>query len=75
MRSTSKQPPTYGYAPTEGLVVSRKDGQTIVLGDGLAVIQVMWTGKGRCSIRVQAPKGLRIVRGEIVDHNPTEGVA
>lgn len=46
------------------LILSRKPGQQILLGDGI-VITVNGTSGGRVSLGIQAPADVRILRGEL----------
>jgi sRNA-binding carbon storage regulator CsrA len=47
------------------LAISRKDGQTIVVGD--SVIGIHQSKRGRVRIWIQAPPGTPIIRGELVE--------
>lgn len=51
------------------LVVSRKVGQRIVVGEGVdkIVIEVTKVQGNRVSIAISAPDGVRILRGELED--------
>lgn len=46
------------------LVLSRKEGQTIVVGDGIE-IQIASIQGNRVRIAVNAPKNVRVLRGEL----------
>ena len=46
------------------LVLLRKDGQTIIVGD--VVIALNQARRGRAKISIDAPAGTPIVRGELV---------
>ncbi|MEX0792916.1 MAG: carbon storage regulator [Pirellulaceae bacterium] len=46
------------------LVLSRKEGQDIVLGDNI-VVRVMRTQGNRVQIGIEAPADVRITRGEL----------
>lgn len=57
------------------LVLSRKEGERIILGNGV-VVTVLRTQNGRVRLGVDAPKGVRIMRGELCDglsDSPTPG--
>jgi len=47
------------------LVLSRKVGQTIVLGEGI-VVQVVKVQGGRVKLAIQAPASVAIRRGELL---------
>ena len=47
-----------------GLVLRRKSGETIHIGDNV-VVQVGTIRDGRVSLRIQAPPEVRILRGEL----------
>jgi carbon storage regulator len=49
------------------LVLSRKEGQTIVVGDGIE-IQVAAIQGNRVRIAVNAPASVRVLRGELVEN-------
>lgn len=46
------------------LVLSRKVGEVIVIGDGITVTVQRMAG-GRVSLAVEAPREVRILRGEL----------
>lgn len=46
------------------LILSRKSGQQILVGDGI-VITVNGTQGGRVSLAIEAPRDVRILRGEL----------
>ena len=48
------------------LVLSRKIGETIHIGPDI-VIQVRRVSGSRCTIAVEAPRDISVVRGEIKD--------
>lgn len=48
------------------LVLSRKEGQTIVIGDGIE-IQVTAIQGNRVKIAVAAPRNVRVMRGELAE--------
>lgn len=65
-----------GYKKKHGLVLCRKEGQSIRFYDdatgALLMEQVFERVPGderRFVVRLIGPKGVRIVRGELVDHN------
>jgi carbon storage regulator CsrA len=47
------------------LVLSRKERQSIVVGETVTLI-VLWIGGTRVSLGIEAPGELRILRGELV---------
>lgn len=51
------------------LVLSRKEGQDIILGDNI-VIRVMRTQGNRVQIGIDAPSDVRIARGELQAKRP-----
>jgi len=46
------------------LVLSRKVGERIVIGDGITVV-VQRIAKGRVSIAIEAPREVTVLRGEL----------
>lgn len=50
------------------LVLSRKSGQSIRVGDGI-VITVKETMGGRVKLAIEAPREVRILRGELNAHD------
>ena len=46
------------------LVITRKANEEIVIGDNI-VLKVISNGNGRVKIGIEAPKHIRIARGEI----------
>lgn len=52
------------------LVLSRKVGQKILVGDNL-VLQIMKVQGGRVKIAIEAPDSLKIRRGELEEQTPT----
>lgn len=48
------------------LVLSRKEGQTIVIGDGIEV-QIAAIQGNRVRIAVNAPRSVRVMRGELAE--------
>jgi carbon storage regulator len=48
------------------LVLSRREGQRIVIGDGIEITVAEVQGS-RVRIAISAPKDVRIVRGELLD--------
>lgn len=53
------------------LVVTRKDGEAIHIGDDV-VIQVLEINGRRAKIRVVAPKDVQILRGELLHQDHAE---
>ena len=43
--------------------MSRKDGERVIAGD--VVVQVLEARRGRCRLRIQAPRGTPILRSEL----------
>ncbi len=58
------------------LVLSRKAGQKIMIGDGISVVVNRVAGN-RVAIGIEAPQGVRILRGELQpqDEAPAQGGA
>ena len=48
------------------LVLTRKERQTIKIGDHITVV-VVKTAKGKCRVGIDAPKGVTILRGEVAE--------
>ena len=48
------------------LVLSRREHERIVIGDNIVVTVVKLAG-GKCQIGVEAPKDVRVVRGELLE--------
>lgn len=46
------------------LVITRKTNEEIVIGDNI-VLKVISNGSGRVKLGIEAPKDVRIARGEI----------
>jgi carbon storage regulator len=46
------------------LVLSRKDGETIHIGDNVEI--KVWRENGLVIVGIDAPKDVRIVRGELI---------
>ena len=46
------------------LVITRKANEEIVIGDNI-ILKVISNGNGRVKIGIEAPKHIRIARGEI----------
>ena len=55
------------------LVLTRKSGQTIHIGD--VVVRVVRTHGNRCRIAIEAPREVLIRRGELKDNNQDKGRA
>ena len=45
------------------LVLTRKKDEMIQIGDSI-VIKVIATGRGKCKLGIEAPKDVRVLRGE-----------
>ncbi|MEE2935323.1 MAG: carbon storage regulator [Planctomycetota bacterium] len=54
------------------LVLSRKEGEKLVIGDSI-VVTVNRISGNRVSIGIEAPRDVRIVRGELDRHEVTVG--
>lgn len=54
------------------LVLSRKEGEQLVIGDNI-VVTVNRISGNRVAIGVDAPREIRIVRGELERHEVTTG--
>lgn len=52
------------------LVLSRKEGETVRIGDSI-VITVTEVRPQGCSLAINAPRSVRIVRGELDDFRAT----
>lgn len=50
------------------LVLTRKLNETIVIGDEVTV-KLAAIGNNRVKLMIEAPKGLKILRGEIAGHD------
>jgi len=62
------------------LVLTRKKGQRIVVNGGELTITILQVDGKRCRVGVEAPSGVQILRGELVDeeragHGKREGTA
>lgn len=55
------------------LVLTRRDGEWVRIGDAIRV-QVVEIDRGRCRLRIEAPRDVEIVREEILPQ-PTAAVA
>jgi carbon storage regulator CsrA len=51
------------------LILSRKRGEEIMIGDDIRVVVNRIAGN-RVTVAIQAPKDMRIVRGELDSHLP-----
>ena len=56
------------------LVLSRKEGEKLVIGDNI-VLTVSRISGNRVAIGIDAPREVRIVRGELERHQVAGGVA
>ena len=52
------------------LVLTRKETQTILIGDDI-VIRIVHAGGSSVKIGIEAPRGIRIVRGELLTADET----
>jgi carbon storage regulator CsrA len=50
------------------LVLSRKSGEKIIIGDNI-VVTVLETKGNRVRLALEAPGHVRILRGELLDHD------
>ena len=50
------------------LVLSRKKDEQIVIGDSI-VVTVVRVGRGQVKIGIEAPKGLQILRAELLEED------
>lgn len=50
------------------LVLTRKAGETIRIGDDI-VVTVTWVEGNKVSLGIAAPHDVKILRGEIAEHN------
>ena len=64
-RRTSRRTPT-NEKTSIMLVLTRKETQTILIGDDI-VIRIVHAGGSSVKIGIEAPRGIRIVRGELLD--------
>lgn len=48
------------------LVLTRKNGELIQIGDSI-VIKVISSGRGKAKIGIEAPAHLRVLRGELAE--------
>lgn len=55
------------------LVLSRKVGERIVVGDGLITITLVHLGHDKCRIGIEAPKEMRVDREEVHEKVVAEG--
>jgi len=55
------------------LVLTRKVGETVVIGKGDLRVTVVSLGPGRVKIGVEAPKSVAVNRGEVYDRMVAEG--
>ncbi len=54
------------------LVLSRKQGEQILIGDDI-VLTISRIAGNRVAVGIDAPRDLRIVRGELERHEVTQG--
>jgi len=48
------------------LVLTRKRSETILIGDDI-IVKVLKTGKGAIKIGIEAPRHIRVLRGELLE--------
>ncbi|MBK5482936.1 carbon storage regulator [Peribacillus sp. TH16] len=51
------------------LVIGRQPGQSVYIGDDIKITVVL-TEDNMLRLRIDAPKNLKIVREELLNHNP-----
>tara|TARA_B110000014_G_scaffold121491_1_gene83476 strand:+ start:133 stop:348 length:216 start_codon:yes stop_codon:yes gene_type:complete len=56
------------------LVLSRKTSQRITIG-GDVVVTVLRTDRGTVKLGIDAPPEVKVVRGEILNHNESQSVS
>jgi len=56
------------------LVLSRKTSQRITIG-GDVVVTVLRTNRGTVKLGIDAPPEVKVVRGEIVNHNDSDSLS
>ena len=56
------------------LVLTRKQAETIHIGEDI-VIKVVQTGRGSIKIGIEAPKAVRVLRGEVAEEVAEQGKA
>jgi carbon storage regulator len=56
-----------------GLALTRKLGESIEIGDNITVT-VVELERGRCKLVVEAPRDVRVIRSELVQQAPREGL-
>ena len=56
------------------LVLSRKTSQRITIG-GDVVVTVLRTNRGTVKLGIDAPPEVKVVRGEILNHNESQSVS
>ena len=56
------------------LVLTRKETQTILIGDNI-VIRIVQAGASSVKIGIEAPRDIRIVRGELLTEGTPEPVS
>ena len=65
-----QSPPIQGS--TEMLVLSRKEGEQLIIGDDI-VLTINKINGNRVAIGIEAPRNVRILRGELERHQVSEG--
>ena len=55
------------------LILSRKEGESIIIGDGIEV-KIVQTGRGYAKVGIEAPKSLMILRKELVQQVKDENL-
>lgn len=56
------------------LVLTRKHGERMLI-DGKIEVRVVRIGGNRVRLAIEAPKGVKIIRGELVGQEPPSGQA
>jgi carbon storage regulator len=54
------------------LVLSRKVGQRMVIGDNITLVVTSISGN-RVIVGIEAPKHVKVIRGELLELPPAEG--
>lgn len=53
--------------PKTHIVLTRAEGQRIVIDDGRIIVKLTSARRGRAKISIEAPRTVRIVREELVE--------
>lgn len=52
------------------LVLSRKAGETLMIGDSISITVLRCDRSGKVRLGIDAPKEMNVVRGELLDQEP-----